>query len=110
MDRIKKISYPVVAVRDTGFSMSTVRVDRIKRASRHRSVFVSSWQPCRDVVSALALERKRKTETKGGRGRERERLSKLEEYSVFKRTVTKLANRLEYDYTRKETSWSGIEE
>lgn len=36
---------------------------------------------------------------------------KLEEYSVFNGTVTKLpANRLEYDYTRKEATCSGIEE
>lgn len=98
-----------MAVRDTGFSMSTVRVDRIKRASRHRSVFVSSWQPCRDSRVRFGVGKKKKNGNKR-RERERERLSKLEEYSVFKRTVTKLANRLEYDYTRKETSWSGIEE
>lgn len=59
-------------------------------------------------MSALALEKKEENKR-----REREsdsRRSKLEEYSVFERAVTKLANRSEYDYTRKETSWSGIEE
>lgn len=72
MDRIKKISYPVVAVRDTGFSMSTVRVDRIKRASRHRSVFVSSWQPCRDSRVRFGVGKKKKN---GNKRRERERES-----------------------------------
>ena len=36
---------------------------------------------------------------------------KLEEYSVFNRTATKLPpNRLEYDYTCKEATCPGIEE
>lgn len=61
-------------------------------------------------MSALALEKKEENKRREGERESDSRRSKLEEYSVFERAVTKLANRSEYDYTRKETSWSGIEE
>lgn len=108
VDRIKKIPDVVMSVATSVFqrrrcAWSELSVARARAPRKNR--FLSSRRRASRRVAGTVTPCRPQDGNKG-------RLAmKLEEYSVFNRAVTKLPpNRLEYDYTRKEATCSGIEE